>query len=87
MPTTRPRYTLTDAGELADMLDVAARRWPEEPGRKGLLLRLAATGREVVDRELAEADRAGRRKRQSEALARIGDLVDPDVLLSDAAWR
>ncbi len=87
MPTTRPRYTLTDVGELAEMLDVAARRWPEEAHRKELLLRLAEIGRDIVSRELAEAEGVARLRRQQEALGRIGRLVDADVLLSDVAWR
>jgi hypothetical protein len=87
MPTTRPRYTVTDAGELTEMLDLAALRWPDELRRKELLVRLAEVGRDVVARELAEADREGRRERQTAALARIGELVDLEVLLSDAAWR
>lgn len=87
MPTTRPRYTLTDFGELSEMLDVAARRWPEEHDRKALLMRLAAAGRELAARELAEADRVGRRERQRAALARIARLLDVEVLLNDAAWR
>lgn len=87
MPTTRPRYTLTDAGELAEMLDVAARRWPEERSRKGLLMRLAATGREAVARELVDEDDVARRERQREALAALTLHVDRDLLLDDAAWR
>jgi hypothetical protein len=87
MPTTRPRYTLTDVGELAEMLDVAQRRWPDEPRRLDLLVRLAALGRGVIERELAENDRTFRQARQSEAVRRLPDLVDADVLLSDTAWR
>ncbi len=87
MPTTRPRYTLTDVGELAEMLDVAQRRWPGEPRRQDLLVRLAALGRSVVERELAETDRTVRQARQSEALHRLPALVDAEVLLSDTAWR
>jgi len=87
MPTTRPRYTLTDTGELAEMLDLAARRWPNEPHRKELLFRLATIGRDVIVREVAEADGAGRRERQRDALRRLDGLLDEDVLLSDAAWR
>ncbi len=87
MPTTRPRYTLTDAGELADMLDVAQRRWPDEPRRQHLLIRLAALGRTQVDRELAERDQETRRARQAEALGQLPRLVDVEALLSDAAWR
>jgi hypothetical protein len=48
MPTTKPRYTLTDTGELSDLLDAAQQRWPEVTDRKALLLRLAAVGGESI---------------------------------------
>jgi len=87
MPTTRPRYTLTDAGELAEMLDIAQRRWPDEPRRQNLLVRLAALGCAQVEGELTERNQETRRARQSEALERFPRLVDVEALLSDAAWR
>lgn len=87
MPTTRPRYTLTDTGELAEMLDVAARRWPEERDRKDLLMRLATTGRDTVARELVDEDDEVRQERQREALAALTRHVDRDLLLGDAAWH
>lgn len=86
MPTTRPRYTLTDTGRLAEMLDEAQRRWPEEHDRKRLLLALAERGRERVGEELAEEERGARRERQERAITRIADLVDRELLFSDAAW-
>jgi hypothetical protein len=55
MPTTRPRLTITETDELADTLDAAATRWPEIRSRRELLLRLVAQGREILDRERAEA--------------------------------
>lgn len=54
MPTSKPRYTLTDTGELSALLDVAQRRWPEVTDRKVLLLRLAASGGEAIDAEGVE---------------------------------
>lgn len=87
MPTTRPRYTLTDTGELAEMLDLAARRWPDAPGRKGLLVRPAAARRDTVARELAEESQSARVAKQRRALDRVGALVDREVLEADAAWR
>jgi hypothetical protein len=64
MPTSKPRYTLTDTGELSDLLDTAHRRWPEVTDRKALLLRLAATGSRAIaaegaERRAAVADTAG----------------------------
>lgn len=58
MPTSKPRYTLTDTGELSEMLDVARRRWPETTDRKELLLRLAGLGREAIEEASAERQRA-----------------------------
>lgn len=51
MPTTRPRYTLTDTGVLREQLDAAQRRWPEVRDRKELLLRLADAGQKAIARE------------------------------------
>jgi hypothetical protein len=64
MPTSKPRYTLTDTGELSALLDAAQRRWPEVTDRKALLLRLAASGGGAIEAEAAErraavADTAG----------------------------
>jgi hypothetical protein len=52
MPTTRPRYTITDTGTVSEQLDEAQRRWPEVRDRKQLLLRLAAAGRAAINREI-----------------------------------
>ena len=87
MPTTKPRYAITDTGEMARMLDDAQRRWPEVNDRRELLIRLAATGRDAIAAEAAAEDGAARRKRQRVALNRARSLVDVDELLSDAAWR
>lgn len=64
MPTSKPRYTLTDTGELSELLDAAQRRWPDVTDRKSLLLRLATTGGETIaaaaaDRRAAVASTAG----------------------------
>ena len=87
MPTTKPRYAITDTGEMARMLDDAQRRWPEINDRRELLIRLAATGRDAIAAEAAAEDGAARRERQRVALNRARLLVDVDELLSDAAWR
>jgi hypothetical protein len=58
MPTTKPRYTITDTGELSELLDEAQRRWPEVRDRKELLLLLAAAGREAIEREVNERSAA-----------------------------
>jgi hypothetical protein len=58
MPTTRPRYTLTDTGPLRLQLDIAQRRWPAVEDRKELLLRLATAGQKAIEREAEERKRA-----------------------------
>lgn len=58
MPTTKPRYTITDTGELSEQLDEAQRHWPDVHDRKELLLRLAAAGRDAIEREASERSRA-----------------------------
>lgn len=87
MPTVHPRYTVTDTGDVREMLDVAQRRWPETTDRRQLLLRLAAAGQTAIADDVDAGDREHRRQRQREALARAGELIDGDALLSDAAWQ
>jgi hypothetical protein len=58
MPTTKPRYTITDTGTVSEQLDEAQRRWPEVRDRKELLLRLAAAGKAAITRELDQRRRA-----------------------------
>ncbi|HEY1537819.1 MAG TPA: hypothetical protein VGF63_00370 [Solirubrobacteraceae bacterium] len=87
MPTTRPRYTVTDTGEVGEMLDLAHRAWPEVSDRKQLLLRLAAEGTDALRRRLDEADHLTRRAAQIAAMRRAATLVDVDELLADAAWQ
>ena len=87
MPTTQPRYTVTDTGTLQQMLDLAQRRWPEEHDRRQLLLRLATVGADRVAAELDVVATRERRERQLAAMRRAAELVDADALLADAAWR
>lgn len=87
MPTTQPRYTVTDTGEMREMLNLAHRRWPEIGDRRQLLLRLAGAGAERVASELDAATAQTRREQQRDALARATELIDPEALLTDAAWR
>jgi hypothetical protein len=87
MPTTRPRYTITDTGPIQDLLDDAERQWPEVADRKELLLRLAHTGHDSLGLNRAEAQADDLRKRRQTALAKLRSLVDIDALLSDRAWE
>ncbi len=87
MPTTKPRYTFTDTGDLNELLNAAARRWPEITDRKELLLRLAREGHDAL--QLGELNRSAeqRRERARAALERIPALLDADLLLSGRAWE
>jgi len=75
VPTTKPRYTLTDTGELSEQLDRAQRRWPEEADRKELLLRLVAAGSEALDDEVEI-----RRRAVAETAGMFTGLYQPDYL-------
>lgn len=86
MPTTRPRYTITDAGAVSDLLDDAQRRWPEVSDRKELLLRLARAGHDSLHLDRAKAEESKRRERQRAALARLQRAVDWNAIGDDQAW-
>jgi hypothetical protein len=87
MPTTRPRYTVTDTGPLRGLLDDAQRRWPEIESRKELLLRLAETGHHSLRLDELEQEADRRRDRQRAALAGLRGTVDWDAIRDDQAWR
>jgi len=77
VPTAKARSTFTDSGELEELLDAAARRWPEVRNRKALLLRLAE-----ADADAERIERHGvaieeRRARVRAALGRLPSLIDP----------
>jgi len=85
MPTTRPRYTVTDTGHTAELLDLAQRAWPDVTDRRQLLLRLTEMGGEALGERLAQHEQ--QRERQRLGLERAARLVDVDALLGDQAWR
>lgn len=58
MPTTRPRYLVTETDELAAALDAAAQHWPNL-SRPQLLARLALEGHGVAQQ--AQRERRHRR--------------------------
>jgi hypothetical protein len=86
MPTTKPRYTLTDTGHLSQLLDAAQKRWPEIADRKALLLRLAEEGHNALEVGDLQLETEERRERAQVAIGRIRSLVDAELLLSDRAW-
>jgi hypothetical protein len=87
MPTTRPRYTITDTGAVRGLLDDAHRRWPTIESRKELLLRLAQTGHESLRLGEFEAEASRRRERQRAAIADLKRSADWDAIRDDQAWR
>ncbi|HYM44585.1 MAG TPA: hypothetical protein VES65_00275 [Solirubrobacteraceae bacterium] len=86
MPTTRPRYTITDTGSVSDLLDDAQRQWPEVRDRKELLLRLAQTGHDSLRLDRVAAEESDRRERQRAALANLHRTVDWGAIRDDQAW-
>ncbi|MFI5003640.1 MAG: hypothetical protein ACHQE6_01380 [Solirubrobacterales bacterium] len=87
MPTTRPRYSITDTGPVRDLLDDAQRQWPEVGDRKELLMRLARAGHDSLHLDRAEAEAGRRHERQRSALADLRRLVDWSAIRDDQAWR
>ena len=75
MPTTKPRYTVTDSGSVSELLDEAQRHWPEVTDRKQLLLRLAETGHEAIERE-----GAARRAAVAETAGALSGVYEPGEL-------
>ena len=79
MPTTRPRYQITETPDVAYALDLAARQWPTEP-RSKLLLRLIQTGSAVLEQERSETTRD--RLAAIEATSgKYGDVFTDDYLV------
>ncbi|MDM4762465.1 hypothetical protein QT381_05540 [Galbitalea sp. SE-J8] len=80
MPTTRPRYQITETDEVARALDAAERRWPGEP-RSRLLVRLVIeNGARVA--ELTEEE-AARRAAAVDSLAGSFAGVYPEGYLEE----
>jgi hypothetical protein len=52
MPTSRPRYTITETDEVAAALEAAAREWPaDRRARTKLILRLINEGHHALQKE------------------------------------
>lgn len=87
VPTTHPRYTITDTGELRTMLDAAQRRWPEISDRRRLLLKLVEAGADEIAAAAERVNGEALRVQQARAWERSLQYIDVEVLLSDEAWR
>jgi len=51
MPTVRPRYIVTDTGDVARALDTAQRLWPDVPRGAVAVKRLIAAGADALSQE------------------------------------
>lgn len=71
VPTVKPRYQITETAEVERALDIAARRWPDEP-RSKLLVRLLQAGGAVLEQE----DSNALRQRQEAIQATSGKFAD-----------
>lgn len=78
MPTTRPRYQVTETPELARVLDRAAKRWPEE-SRSKLLLRLIDVGGATLEHDLITENDA-HRAAVTASSGRYAEAFGPDYL-------
>lgn len=80
MPTTRPRHLITETDQVAQALDDAARRWPEDRGSRAKLLQHL-----VEEGHRALLDEAGdRRQARLAAIKRtsgsLSGVYDADYL-------
>ena len=80
VPTARPRHTITETDDVAQALDAAAGRWPQDAGaRSRLLLRLIAAGQQAI-----AADAESEARRRTEAVKRTAgaftSIYPPDYL-------
>ncbi|MDA0252783.1 MAG: hypothetical protein O3B27_00900 [Actinomycetota bacterium] len=78
MPTTRPRYQVTETAAVARALDRAAMRWPGEP-RSKLLIRLVEAGAHTLEHD----EQVASERHRSAVLASAGrydNAFTPDYL-------
>ena len=80
MPTTRPRYAITETPEISRALEAARRKWPEDSDRPAkLILRLIHDSASRIDDQL-EQDRARRQQAIRDA---AGSFEYPEGYLED----
>lgn len=78
MPTTRPRYQVTETAEVARALDRAAKRWPGE-SRSKLLRRLVEVGAGILEQDESVEDGAHRAAVLASS-GRYAEAFGPDYL-------
>lgn len=77
MPTTRPRYQVTETDALAHALRVAEQHWPGEPLSR-LIERLATVGAQQLANE--QSERRGERDAALDAMADLYVGIPPNYL-------
>ena len=78
MPTSRPRYQVTETPEVARALDRAAKRWPGEPRSRLLVLLVEVAGGVLADDE--HVDESSHRAAVLASAGRYADAFSPDYL-------
>lgn len=78
MPTTRPRYQVTETPEVTRALDRAAKRWPGEP-RSKLLVRLVEVGGGILEHD-EHAKELTHRATVLASAGRYAEAFSPDYL-------
>ncbi len=78
VPTTRPRYQVTETPSVARALDLAAGRWPDEP-RSKLLVRLIEAGGAFLEDD-GRAEDSNHRAAVLRSSGRYGQAFGPDYL-------
>ena len=78
MPTTRPRYQVTETPRLARALDLAAKQWPGE-SRSKLLRRLVDIGGRTLEHEQQTKDDTHRAAVEASS-GRYAAAFEPDYL-------
>ena len=74
MPTTLPRYMVTDTGPIAQALDTAQLVWPEVPRGSAAITKLVTVASELLNRD------AQTRVRAVDGLTQFGDVYTDGYL-------
>jgi len=78
VPTTRPRYQVTETPTIARALDRAAKRWPGEP-RSRLLVRLVEAGGDMLESD-ENTDKQAHRAAVLASAGRYPEAFGPNYL-------
>lgn len=78
VPTTRPRYQVTETPAIARALDIAAKRWPGVP-RSKLLVRLVEAAGDILEKD-EDAKKLVHRATVLASAGRYPEAFGPDYL-------